>query len=177
VDVSAHLFRTTAATTAALYGPDVPHLASAVLGHCDPRVTEEHYIRATTVNAAKEYAAILRRRRHPDSTQPRSDDREIVVEGIACFELFAVKQQRVRTRQRIAGPLGGGIGRVFKFGGQAFNAQVEAFYNVLRAGPGSISTPGDWQFRFARACAPSASFAISCSATCRARPRSTPRET
>jgi hypothetical protein len=44
--------------------------------------------------------------------------------------------------------LGGGIGRVFKFAGQAFNAQVEAFYNVLRAGPGSISTPGDWQFRF-----------------------------
>ena len=32
--------------------------------------------------------------------------------------------------------------------GQVFNAQVEAFYNVLRAGPGSISTPGDWQFRF-----------------------------
>ena len=45
-------------------------------------------------------------------------------------------------------PLGGGIGRVFKFAGQAFNAQVEAFYNVVRAGPGSISTPGDWQFRF-----------------------------
>jgi OmpA-like transmembrane domain len=45
-------------------------------------------------------------------------------------------------------PLGGDIGRVFKFAGQAFNAQVEAFYNVLRAGPGSISTPGDWQFRF-----------------------------
>ena len=24
----------------------------------------------------------------------------------------------------------------------------KAFYNVVRAGPGSISTPGDWQFRF-----------------------------
>jgi opacity protein-like surface antigen len=45
-------------------------------------------------------------------------------------------------------PLGGGIGRVFKFAGQSFNAQAQAFYNVLRAGPGSISTPGDWQFRF-----------------------------
>ena len=45
-------------------------------------------------------------------------------------------------------PLGGGIGRVFKFAGQAFNAQAGAYYNVLRAGPGSISTPGDWQFRF-----------------------------
>ena len=43
---------------------------------------------------------------------------------------------------------GGGIGRVFKFAGQAFNATAEAYYNVVRAGPGSISTPGDWQFRF-----------------------------
>jgi hypothetical protein len=40
---------------------------------------------------------------------------------------------------------------VFKFAGQAFNAEVEAFYNVVRAGPGSISTPGDWQFRFSLA--------------------------
>ena len=45
-------------------------------------------------------------------------------------------------------PLGGGMGRVFKFAGQAFNAQAQAFYNVIRAGPGSLSTPGDWQFRF-----------------------------
>jgi integrase len=65
VDVSPHLFRTAAATTAALYGTDLPHLASAVLGHSDPRITEEHYIRATTVNAAREYAAILRQRRTP----------------------------------------------------------------------------------------------------------------
>jgi hypothetical protein len=44
-------------------------------------------------------------------------------------------------------PVGGGVGRVFKVAGQAFNAQAEAFYNVVRAGPGSISTPGDWQLR------------------------------
>ena len=62
VDVSPHLFRTAAATTSACYGTDVPYLASAVLGHTDPPVTEKHYIRATTLNAAKEYAAILRRR-------------------------------------------------------------------------------------------------------------------
>ena len=35
-------------------------------------------------------------------------------------------------------PLGGGFGRVFKVAGQAFNAQVEAFYNVVRAGPGVL---------------------------------------
>jgi integrase len=63
IDVSPHLFRTAAATTAACHGTDMPYLASALLGHTDPRVTEEHYIRATTLNAAKDYAAILRRRR------------------------------------------------------------------------------------------------------------------
>jgi integrase len=63
VDVSPHLFRTAAATTSAYYGTDMPHLASAVLGHSDPPLTEKHYIRTTTLNAAKDYAAILRRRR------------------------------------------------------------------------------------------------------------------
>jgi integrase len=72
VDVSPHLFRTAAATTSACYGTDMPYLASAVLGHTDPRVTEDHYIRTTTLNAAKEYAAILRRRRSPDSNSPEA---------------------------------------------------------------------------------------------------------
>jgi integrase len=59
VDVSPHLFRTAAATSSALYGGRTPHLASAVLGHTDPRVTHEHYNRASSVNAAKAYAAIV----------------------------------------------------------------------------------------------------------------------
>ena len=59
-DVSPHLFRTAAATTAALYGGDMPYLASAVLGHKDPLITAEHYIRTTTVNAAKTFASIIR---------------------------------------------------------------------------------------------------------------------
>jgi integrase len=53
VDVSPHLFRTAAASTAAAYGTDTPHLASAVLNHTDPRVTEEHYNRASSMNASK----------------------------------------------------------------------------------------------------------------------------
>jgi integrase len=61
VDVSPHLFRTAAATTAAVYGKSTPHLASAVLGHTDPRITEEHYNRATAVNAASIYAEIMLR--------------------------------------------------------------------------------------------------------------------
>jgi hypothetical protein len=36
-----------------------PHLASALLNHTDPRVTEEHYNRATSVTASKIYAEII----------------------------------------------------------------------------------------------------------------------
>jgi integrase len=43
-----------------MYGSETPHLASALLGHTDPRVTEEHYNRATSINAAKIYAALIR---------------------------------------------------------------------------------------------------------------------
>ena len=63
VDVSPHLFRTAAATTAATYGGDTPHLASALLGHRDPRIAAEHYIRATSINAANTYAEIVRQYR------------------------------------------------------------------------------------------------------------------
>jgi integrase len=59
VDVSPHLFRGAAASTAAAYGTDTPHLASAVLNHTDPRVTEEHYNRASSINASKIYGEIV----------------------------------------------------------------------------------------------------------------------
>jgi integrase len=59
VNVSPHLFRTAAASTAAAYGGNTPHLASALLNHIDPRVTEEHYNRASTLNAAAAYALII----------------------------------------------------------------------------------------------------------------------
>jgi integrase len=59
VDVSPHLFRTAAASTAAAYGGDTPHLASALLNHTDPRVTEEHYNRASSIAASKTYTEIV----------------------------------------------------------------------------------------------------------------------
>lgn len=59
VDVSPHLFRTAGATTAAAYGGEFPHLASALLNHTDPRVTEEHYIRSSSITASKAYAEII----------------------------------------------------------------------------------------------------------------------
>jgi integrase len=58
VDVSPHLFRTSAASTSAVHAGAQPHLASAVLGHTDFRVTEENYNRATSMTAAQAYAAI-----------------------------------------------------------------------------------------------------------------------
>jgi integrase len=65
VNVSPHLFRTAAASTAAAYGGNTPHLASALLNHTDPRVTEEHYNRASAVNAAATYARIISGFRNP----------------------------------------------------------------------------------------------------------------
>src|SRR5262249_47131379 len=64
VDVSPHLFRAAAASTAAAYGGSTPHLASAVLNHTDPRVTEEHYNRATSIGAGRTYAEIVSGFRH-----------------------------------------------------------------------------------------------------------------
>ena len=58
VDVSPHLFRTAAASTAAAFGGNTPQLASAVLDHTDPRVTEANYNRASSAIAAKIYAEI-----------------------------------------------------------------------------------------------------------------------
>jgi integrase len=58
VDVSPHLFRTAGVSTAAVYGEKYPHLGSALLGHRDPGVAEEHYNRATSLEAGNTYAAI-----------------------------------------------------------------------------------------------------------------------
>ena len=66
VDVSPHLFRTAGASTAAVYGGNHPHLASALLNHRDPRVTEEHYNRSTNLSAGEDYALIAKSyRKHP----------------------------------------------------------------------------------------------------------------
>jgi integrase len=64
VDVSPHLFRSAGASTAAVYGRDRPHLASALLNHRDPRVTEEHYNFSTNLSAGEEYALVTNSYRH-----------------------------------------------------------------------------------------------------------------
>src|SRR5262249_54861401 len=64
VDVSPHLFRAAAASTAAAYGGDTPPLASAVLNHTDPRLAEEHYNPSTSIGAGRIYAEIISSFRH-----------------------------------------------------------------------------------------------------------------
>ena len=53
-----HLFRTSAASTAKTYGGDNPHLASALLHHTHPSITEAHYNRATSLTATDSFRQI-----------------------------------------------------------------------------------------------------------------------
>jgi integrase len=66
IGISPHLFRTADATTVAEACGDMPHLASALLGHSNSKITEEHYIRPSSLNAAKEYANIIEHRYFTD---------------------------------------------------------------------------------------------------------------
>jgi site-specific recombinase XerD len=61
VAVSPHLFRTSAASTAATRAGANPHLATALLHHTDPTVTNEHYNRASSVTAAGSLHDIVRK--------------------------------------------------------------------------------------------------------------------
>jgi site-specific recombinase XerD len=60
VDVSPHLFRTSAASTVATHGGENPYLASALLHHTHPSVTNAHYNRATSLSAAENFRQIVR---------------------------------------------------------------------------------------------------------------------
>jgi integrase len=59
VAVSPHLFRTAIASSAAIHGGANPHLASALLHHTDPRVTEAYYNRASSISAGDSLRSII----------------------------------------------------------------------------------------------------------------------
>jgi integrase len=61
VPVSPHLFRTSAASSAAVHSGDNPHLASGVLHHTHPNFTNQHYNRATSLTAAENFRQIVRK--------------------------------------------------------------------------------------------------------------------
>jgi hypothetical protein len=58
VRLSPHDFRRCAATTAAYHASGMPHLASSLLQHRDRRVTEEHYNRATSMQAGVRFGRL-----------------------------------------------------------------------------------------------------------------------
>jgi integrase len=60
VGVSPHMFRTAAASSAAVHAGYNPHLGSAVLHHRDKRVTEKHYNRASGLSAANDYGRLIK---------------------------------------------------------------------------------------------------------------------
>jgi site-specific recombinase XerD len=59
ISISPHLFRASAATSAAIHAGATPHLASAILDHRDPTTTQKHYNRATSLSAGKSYLAVI----------------------------------------------------------------------------------------------------------------------
>jgi integrase len=59
IPVSPHLFRTAIASSAAIHGGANPHLASALLHHTDPHVTEAHYNRASSISAGESLRSII----------------------------------------------------------------------------------------------------------------------
>jgi site-specific recombinase XerD len=59
VDVSPHLFRTAAASTAAAKLPEYPYLSSALLGQADQHIADKHYKLATSLNAGSIYADLI----------------------------------------------------------------------------------------------------------------------
>jgi site-specific recombinase XerD len=60
VAVSPHLFRTAAASSAAIHGGANPYLGAALLHHADPSLTAEHYNRASSLTAAESFRQIVR---------------------------------------------------------------------------------------------------------------------
>ena len=61
IAISPHLFRTAAATTAAIHAGDKPHLGSALLHHRHPIVTLESYNRASSISAGRAYRDVIQR--------------------------------------------------------------------------------------------------------------------
>ncbi len=59
--VPPHFFRDAAATTLARTSPESARLIRSVLAHSGFRTAERHYIHAQTIDAGRNYAALLRR--------------------------------------------------------------------------------------------------------------------
>lgn len=63
IDLTLHQFRDAAATTLAHSGPEDVMLARDLLGHADFGTTKKHYIRADSIDAGRQFAALLAKER------------------------------------------------------------------------------------------------------------------
>lgn len=59
IAISPHLFRTADATTAADALTDMPYFASALLGHTNSQIADEHYKRNSSLNVQSDYAQLV----------------------------------------------------------------------------------------------------------------------
>jgi integrase len=87
VKVSAHLFRTSAASSAAVYGGKNPHLASALLHHTDARFTNEHYNRASCLSAAESFRQMIRRYEKSSSVESKNSGKEVASALLSTSDL------------------------------------------------------------------------------------------
>jgi integrase len=74
VDVCPHLFRTAGASTSAILQASLPHLGTALLGHIDARITEEHYRRVSSIEASGRYSALVQSMARPVSQGESYDE-------------------------------------------------------------------------------------------------------
>ncbi|MGB3626835.1 MAG: tyrosine-type recombinase/integrase, partial [Henriciella sp.] len=63
VRVPPHFFRDSAATTLVRISPEAAKLISSVLGHKGPGTAERHYIHAQSIEAGRDYAALIASRK------------------------------------------------------------------------------------------------------------------
>lgn len=70
IELNLHAFRDCAATAVALDDPKHVGIASTLLTHADPRITQEHYNLAQTVEAARDYQQTITRLR-TEARRPR----------------------------------------------------------------------------------------------------------
>jgi integrase len=97
VDVSPHLFRTSAVSTCAIHAGDQPHLGSALMHHTDPRVNEEHYNHAPSASAAQKYAGLIKTLR---KTGLKKDGKRLLSGKINSRRSFQGRARPLDARRR-----------------------------------------------------------------------------
>ena len=63
IPIPQHFFRDSAATTLARESPKAALLISPLLGHAAPGIAERHYIQAGSVEAGRDYASMMKKRK------------------------------------------------------------------------------------------------------------------